>query len=104
MRLDIHLHFPSSFTVKVETVTPAAVTGINQKLDTIIMKLSEAETIIVEGAKKLGEAQTEILAKIAELEAADPDISPEGTAALESIRSIATALADIVPNPPPPVE
>ena len=78
-----------------------ALAQINTKLDTIVMKLSEAEQIIVEGAKKLGEAQTEILAKLAELEATDPDISPEGTAAVESIRTIATALADIVPNTPP---
>ena len=51
---------------------------------------------------KLTEASTEINAKLAELEAAilaAGNTTPDVDAALASVQGLATALADIVPNP-----
>lgn len=84
---------------------------INQKLDRIldnqkkiIMKQSELAAALTSVKDQLTKAKDEILAKIAALQTSDPDISPEGQAALDSLKAIAQALDDVVEDVPPPVE
>lgn len=66
------------------------------------MKLSELLTAVGEVETKLDEASTEILAELEKLRTTDPDISPEGAAVVERVKTKAQALADIIPNAPEP--
>ncbi len=77
---------------------------------TILMKLSEIKAAIAEAAAKNQEAFTEISSKVSAMQAqideliagaSDPDITDEAFLAnLESLKTNAKALADIVPDAP----
>lgn len=104
MRFDFHIIFEKPLTVRLETVSPEALANINTKLDHITMKLSELPALVTTINTKLDEAKNEILAEIAKLKTTDPDISPEGQAALDSLTARANALGDISPALPPVIE
>lgn len=79
------------------------VTETRTRFKQINMKLSELAAQLTGIDDKLTEASTEIVAEIQKLKDAlgDAEIPAEATAALEAISGKASALADIVPNPPP---
>ena len=76
--------------------------AINKQLENINVKLSELATSLNEVGDKLDKAKAEILAQIEKLEAADPDLSPEGQAAVERLREVAEALDAVVEDEAPP--
>jgi hypothetical protein len=63
-------------------------------------KLSEVAAAIAAVNAKLNKASTEIVTLIESLRASDPDLSPEGNAALAELQSIAQRLDDVVPDAP----
>lgn len=100
MKLELTLHlnvrFLNPLAVKVETATPADITGINRKLDNIMATITE-RLKAVETA--IDDASAEIVAEIAKLK--DENLSPEGEATLARLEAKVTALKDIVPDAPP---
>lgn len=78
----------------------------------IDMKLSEAKALIATAAKQSTEAFSELSTRIADLQkqiqdlidgAGDPEVTDEAFLAdLETLKTNAQQLADIVPNPEPP--
>lgn len=73
--------------------------AITQKQLTILtMKVSEAIEAFKQVGTTLTKASAEIKAKLEELQNADPDISEEGKAAIESVLAVANALDAIVPD------
>lgn len=77
---------------------------INNKLDKIIMKQSELAANLEGVSSQLSKAKDEILAELDKLRASDPDLSPEGIAAVQKLGNIAQALDDVIADAPPPVE
>jgi uncharacterized phage infection (PIP) family protein YhgE len=94
MRLEI----PTAFHVRVEWVSKTDMANINNKLDQIIMKVSELQGVVTQVKDQLAKAADEITAKIAQLQSTDPDISPEGQAVIDELKAKAQALDDIVPD------
>jgi hypothetical protein len=93
--------------MKITLVSDRHLASINTRLGEIEMKLSEAVTVMNEIKANLAEASAEIGSKIDSLEnlvkgyaeAIDADPA-EAMAMLESIRTAAQGLADIVPDAP----
>jgi len=80
---------------------------INSKLDTLLMKTSDIAAQLTIVSDNLSEASKELLAKIADLEAAlaNPDAPQAVADAIEALKTQSRALADVVPNPTePPAE
>ena len=59
-------------------------------------------TSLNEVGDKLEKAQAEILKALDAIQAADPDLSPEGLAAVERLREVAEALDAVVEDEAPP--
>ena len=97
MKLDLSISFLKPLIVRNEFISAETVTQIHQQLAILIMKLSELPALLSTVNTKLDEAKTEILAEIAKLKASDPDISPEGLAALDALSARASSLGDIAP-------
>ncbi len=102
MTLNLNLNFAHPVTVVLKSEMPPELAAELAQLKTILMKQSEALAALAAASTQLREASEEILAKLAELGSTDPDISPEGQAIIDGITAKAKALADIVPNVPPP--
>jgi DNA repair exonuclease SbcCD ATPase subunit len=68
----------------------------------IDMKLSELAVVLTTMAGQITKAKDEIVAKIAELQAAlaDVDLPAEAQAKLDELTTLAQALDDIVPDQP----
>lgn len=82
---------------------------INQKLNTLIilsekliMKQSELAAKLEEVSTQLHKAKEEIMAELDALRASDPDLSPEGVAAVQKLGNIAQALDDVIADKPEP--
>lgn len=109
--INLHLHFPGTIHIALETVTPAELGEIKNQLKDIYMKLSEIKTQIAAAAKDSQEAFGELSNKIGDLQtkidqlvldASDPDVTDETFLAnLTTVQTNARQLAEIVPNPPP---
>lgn len=89
-----------NFRIILENAPNQELAVINQKLDTLTMKVSEAVEAFKQVGNTLEKASTEIKAKLEELSNSDPDISEEGKAAVERVKTIAEALDAIVPDVP----
>lgn len=74
---------------------------INRKLDKLIMKVSELVAALETVRVQLKKSSDEILKKIADLSAGDPDLSPETLAKLAELKADVQALDDIVPDAVP---
>lgn len=74
---------------------------LNLKLEKILMKQSELAAALEAVKNQLSKAKDEILAEIEKLKSSDPDISPEGVAAIENLQAIGQALDDVVADVPP---
>ena len=87
-------------------VLPATKLDLRKTKEDIMAKVSEAITAIQVGNDRLEKARVEIVTLIATLRETDPDLSPEGVAALERFKTLTGQLDDIVPDPEvvPPVE
>ena len=91
--------------MKITLVPDRHLASIDKRLEAIEMKLSEAVTVMIEIKANLAEAGAEIVSKIGALEvlvqgyveAIDADPA-EAMQMLESIRTAAQGLADIVPD------
>lgn len=97
--MTLNINF-SPFRIQVETVTPAALAAINLKLDEILMKQSEFNAKVLELAPKFERIGGEIKEEIRKLRESDPDISPEGQAALSKMEAVGTALDELAPELP----
>ena len=71
---------------------------ISEQLEQINVKLSELSGHLNEVGDKLEKAQAEILAALDKLASSDPDLSPEGQAAVERVKAIAEALDAVIPD------
>ena len=89
------IELPTNFRVIVEYRDAE---NLNNKLDQILMKVSESLAILKEASVKLKEAAQEINEKLSDLTSTDPDISPEGQQIIQDIKESAKALADVVPD------
>ena len=78
--------------------------SMNQKLDTIDMKISELTAALTQVSDRLDTGVAEILALIDQLSQADPDLSQEGQNALDRLRVKVEALNEIVPDEQQPEE
>jgi len=72
--------------------------AIERHTDIMATKLSELAGVLTGIDDTLDKAKTEIVNIIAELRKTDPDISPEGQAALDRLSTLAKALDDVVPD------
>lgn len=61
-------------------------------------KVSEVAAAINAVNEQLEKARLEIVSAIAALSASDPDLSPEGNAALDRLKAVAQRLDDVVPD------
>ena len=77
---------------------------LNQKLDHIIMKQSEATSKLESALQTFKKAKDEIMAELDKLRASDPDLSPEGTAAVQNLGNIAQAFDAIIADQQPEEE
>jgi septal ring factor EnvC (AmiA/AmiB activator) len=89
--------FPSNRLDELE----ASLEEITQKIDTLDMKVSELVPSLNALGDKLDQAKAELVALIDQLRQSDPDLSPEGAAALARISQITDALDALTPEPPP---
>lgn len=98
-RHDVYVHFDSQ-----PEATAATLARILKLQGTIMTTQAETLAILSNVKDKLNEASAELLAKIADLTAAVAaagNNTPEVDQALADVSAIATALADVVPNPVP---
>lgn len=99
MRID--LVFPTKLHVQLEMVSgPGADQQTKQLLEEINMKLSELPAALASLKTQLTKAKDEIVNKIAAIEVSDPDLSTEGSSALDELRQLAQDLDNINPDAP----
>ena len=102
MRID--LVFPTKLHVQLEMVSgPGAdqqTKLLLEQLEQINMKASEVPAALASLKTQLTKAKDEIINKIAALEVADPDLSNEGSTALDELRQLAQDLDNINPDAP----
>jgi signal transduction histidine kinase len=89
--MTVNLNFPPEIKIVVEHAG-------KQELKEIIMNIQEAIDEIKNVAVQLGKAKDEILAKIAALEGANGELTPEQQAAIDELKGAAQSLDDVVPN------
>ena len=71
---------------------------VKKQLKETHMKLSDLSGSLNQVGDQLEKAQAEILDALEKLAASDPDISPEGQAAIDRLKSAAQRLDDIIPD------
>ena len=76
---------------------PATKHDLKETQRKIMAKVSEAVTAIQVGNETLERSRVEILALIETLRNTDPDLSPEGVAALERFKALTGQFDDIAP-------
>lgn len=94
------------FGFKIRISPSTELKDIKQTQQTILMKVSEAIELIEETRKQLIKAKGEILGKIAQLENADGDLTPEQAKIVGELRQTVQGVDDIIPDKPgnPPTE
>lgn len=100
VRIDHYIHFAHS-------VPDPRIDQILNLLETVMTDQAQTKAILEEISTNLTEASGELTSKIDELTAAIAAAgqnTPEVDALLEALRTQSRALADVVPNPAPPVE
>ena len=107
MRIDLTM--PTSFRIRLETVSGVELENINQQLKEINMKVSEITPAMTDLKNQIVKVKVEVIAALALLESKDPDISPEGVAALDQAKEALQGLDDVFPDiptgeQPPPAE
>lgn len=99
IRIIVEHHIKFLNSLKIEHSGGGSLSTQIAKLERTVMKVSEATAAFIEVKDALVEASDELLALIEKLKESDPDISPEGAAAVEKSLSIARALKDVVRTP-----
>lgn len=81
----------------VQIGVAAVIIAIQHKTN---MKVSELIQVVKDCRNELVKAKAEIIAKIARLENADGDLTPEQQAAVEDLKATVQGIDDIVPDDP----